>query len=301
VLVGRRAELGMIERALCAVEDGAGRVVQLAGEPGIGKTRLLSELCTKAEKRHHLVLAGRAAEFESDLPFGLFVDALDDYIGDLNPDSHVMTKLARELSAIFPSYAPSGQTWAGLQVERYRIYRAMRAVLETLGGSRPVVLALDDMHWADPASVELLCYLLAHFPKAALLLAVAFRPAQTPPQLAAALQAAARNGVAERLELTTLSLPQAAQLLGEDLGRTTVEQLYQQSGGNPFYLEQLARAARHHNTGAGSPPGWDRGDIPGPIRAALTDELRMQRGRCFKERPWWGILSNSSWPRWRHR
>ena len=84
-LVGRSRELAEIEGALDRLADGQPWLVQIAGEPGIGKSRLLTELCRSGEERGYLVLDGRAAEFELDIPFGLIVDALNDYLGSLEP------------------------------------------------------------------------------------------------------------------------------------------------------------------------------------------------------------------------
>jgi AAA ATPase domain len=81
--VGRGAELVVLDRALGAVDAGGSRALGLWGEPGIGKSRLLGELGSRALARGHLVLAGRAAELERDVPFGLWVDALDSPVGAL--------------------------------------------------------------------------------------------------------------------------------------------------------------------------------------------------------------------------
>src|ERR1044072_6381835 len=85
-IVGRRAELETLGHALAALDEGSAAMLYVVGEPGIGKTRLLAELHAQALARRHLVLAGRAAEFERDLPFGLFVAALDDYLASLTDD-----------------------------------------------------------------------------------------------------------------------------------------------------------------------------------------------------------------------
>src|SRR5687768_3071649 len=82
VLVGRREELAAFQRALAEVEGGRARVVALRGEPGIGKSRLLAELAGRARGRGLLVLEGRAAELERDLPFALLMDALEPLVGD---------------------------------------------------------------------------------------------------------------------------------------------------------------------------------------------------------------------------
>src|ERR1700726_2244474 len=103
-LVGRTRELDELDRALDRLPAGEPWLVQGVGEPGIGKSRLLGELAALAERRGYLVLAGRAAEFERDVPFGLIVEALNDYVGAL--ESPLLRSLdeatARELAWIFP-------------------------------------------------------------------------------------------------------------------------------------------------------------------------------------------------------
>src|SRR5436190_5143785 len=83
--VGRADELGSLERILDELDRGCPGAIEVAGEPGIGKTRLLRELAARAGARGHLVLSGAASEFENDLPFSVFVDALDEYVAGLKP------------------------------------------------------------------------------------------------------------------------------------------------------------------------------------------------------------------------
>ena len=86
-LVGRADELGTLDHVLNELDRGfSGSAIELVGEPGIGKTRLLKELARLAETRGYLVLAGSASELERDLPFSVYVDALDEYIHGLDPD-----------------------------------------------------------------------------------------------------------------------------------------------------------------------------------------------------------------------
>src|SRR5690348_10615374 len=84
-LVGRAAELAAIDAALTAVARGRAAALVLSGDPGIGKSRLLAELGGRADARSWLVLNGSASELEQDLPFSIFVDALDDYVAGLDP------------------------------------------------------------------------------------------------------------------------------------------------------------------------------------------------------------------------
>src|SRR5687768_8921640 len=84
-LVGRTAELEVLDRALAGLDGGYGGALSIVGAPGIGKSRLLSELAQRADATGYLVLAGAASELERDLPFGVFVDAMDEYLESLEP------------------------------------------------------------------------------------------------------------------------------------------------------------------------------------------------------------------------
>ena len=148
-----------------------------------------------------------------------------------------------ELAHVLPSLsALAGGRELALQHERYRSHRAVRALLEQLAETSPLVLVLDDLHWADSASVELLGALLRRPPAAAVLMALARRPRQLPERLLAALERAHRAGALTRIELGALAPDEARELLGETVGLADVRVLYEESGGNPFYLEQLARS-----------------------------------------------------------
>src|SRR4051794_5732503 len=275
-LVGRDAELRRIERAL----DGLGRrsaaVLALVGEPGIGKTRLLGELEARAAARDHVVLAGRAAEFERDLPFAVVTDALDRRLAELDPRRLEALGPARlaELARVFPALGDvEGAEVRGLEGERYEAHRAVGALLERLVAPRPAVLILDDLHWADDASLELVSYLLRRPPRAALLLALAFRPGQAPPALVTALDRAVGEGVCERLDLEPLGDREARELLGPQLAAERVAELQRETGGNPFYLRQLARgAARVAQAAPVAAVGGD-GDVPAPVQAAIAHEV----------------------------
>src|SRR3954454_824711 len=246
-LVGRASQLGSVDRLLSQVGGGRSASLELVGEPGIGKTRLLAELAARADARGYLVLSGRAGELELDLPFWVFVDALDEYVHGLDPHrlENVEDDVRAELATVFPSLAglATGRTTA-IQHERYRSHRAVCTLLETLAQSQPLVLVLDDVHWADPASVELLGALLHRPPAAQVLVALAARPRQLSKRLGAAVEQSHRHGTIVRIELEPLSRLESRELLGD--GRET-SALYQESGGNPFYLEQLARWGRRQD------------------------------------------------------
>jgi DNA-binding CsgD family transcriptional regulator len=281
-LVGRIEEIGTLERVLGELGRREPAAVVLVGEPGIGKTRLLRELATRAELQGHLVLLGSASELERDLPFSVLVHALDEYVESLDPKRFATLgdDVQAELAHVLPSLTglAAGRRVA-LQQERYRSHRAVRALLEQLAETKPLVLVLDDLHWADSASVELLGTLLRRPPAAAVLIALALRPHQMPSRLAAALEGAHRAGALSRLELSALSREEARALLGETVDAAEASALYEESGGNPFYLEQLARwLDRGARAVAASESLLSDFGVPAAVAAALSEELSLLSG-----------------------
>src|SRR5262249_43483644 len=109
--VGRAGELAALEQLLDELEQGRARAIELVGEPGIGKTRLLAELQVRAELRGPLVLAGSASELESELPFSVFVHAVDEYIQSLAPDRFTSLEddVQAELAHVFPALTALGR------------------------------------------------------------------------------------------------------------------------------------------------------------------------------------------------
>ena len=277
-LVGRGRELAALAAALDRVATGQPGFLAVVGEPGIGKTSLMERLAALAGARDWLVLSGRAAEFERELPFGVLVDALDDHLAGLDP-----RRLARaggerlaELAAIFPALDGPAVPAGALQAERYRAHRAVQELLDGLAVGRPLLLSLDDLHWADQASLEVVASLLRRPPDGPVLLACAFRPAPAPGFLEAALGAAAREGRAERIDLGPLTPEDAADLLATIRDRGVRETVFRVSGGNPFYLAQLARLAAH------APVGGDGRQVdtltlrvPQSVLSMLAEEIRL--------------------------
>jgi predicted ATPase/DNA-binding CsgD family transcriptional regulator len=275
VVVGREPELAELDRALHRLTNRQPWVLQLVGEPGIGKSRLLAELAHRAEARRSLVLIGRAAEFEQDVPFGAIIDALNDHLGTL--DSAVVRALEpqvlQELAQVFPSLSGFADDTSALrgQADRYRFHYALRAVLERLAARQPVLIGLDDVHWADPASCEVIAHLLRRF-RGPLLMALALR--HTPSALAGLLEDTIRAGEGARLDLGPLSPAEAQALMDPELDAPTRDALYRESGGNPFYLEQLTRVGppRAGPTAMTTGPthSWS---LPTAVVVAIHDEL----------------------------
>ncbi len=274
-LVGRAETCDAFDHVLAELKRGRSAALALAGEPGIGKTRLLAELAARADARGYIVLEGSASELERDLPFGVFVDALDEYVEGL-PARRLEAlddEVRREIAHVLPSLSRLGAGGGSVfQPERHRTHRAVRVLLETLGSTTPLVLLLDDLHWADPGSVELLGALLRR-PPAAALLALAVRPHQAPERLTAALGRAQRIGVLVPFEIGALTPDEARELLGEAVDGSAAASLYDESGGNPFYLQQLARSFARERTAGGPQLTPAELDVPPAVAGALAEEL----------------------------
>jgi DNA-binding CsgD family transcriptional regulator len=274
-LVGRDPELATAERALEGLAEGHGISLLIVGEAGIGKTRLLSELSERARERGVAIAAGRASELEHDVPFGLVADALEERM--LSSADGPLRRLSAEhrdhLAAVFTGLARPGAMVQVIADERYRVHRAVRAALELLAAREPLLLALDDVHWADSASLELLAGLLRRPPSAPVALVLASRTAQIPDGLGLALHDAERAGALHRVALAPLTWAEAETLLEPSLSEPTRRELYRESGGNPFYLEQLMRGTRRPAPPSGVVAWPALTGVPEVVAGALSEEL----------------------------
>jgi DNA-binding NarL/FixJ family response regulator len=243
--VGRRPELAVVGELVDRLADGQGSVLEVTGEPGIGKTRILTELARLAAERGLPVLAGRAGELERGIPFGVFADALDDHLDERAPALAALGPDQFELlGSVFPAFAGRAGGEAPVPswgyVERYRRYRAVRALLDHLVAETGLVITLDDLHWADEASLELVDYLLRHPARGPLLLAFAHRSRQTPARLAASVHAAQDDEGVHHLALAPLAASDADRLIPGAAAKERRRLLHRASGGNPLYLSLAA-------------------------------------------------------------
>jgi DNA-binding NarL/FixJ family response regulator len=260
---GRKREQHRIRRMLEAAGRGMAWAF-VAGEPGIGKTWLINEMAEEAAGRGFMVIGGRGTEFEQHVPFGLLVHAMDDYLESLDPQRlHGLggDRLG-DLARVFPALARYDTAGSGvLQDAAYRANRAIRALLERLADPQGIVLVLDDLHWADQESIAFLAHVLDRPVKGRLLVLGAWRTGPHDDALERLSMKSELPGVTVRLG--PLDEAEAAPLLATVRGPQRRTELLRQSGGNPLYLNELARAG-------------DRGDldtVPTGILAVLRQEL----------------------------
>ncbi|MBS2547861.1 AAA family ATPase [Catenulispora sp. NL8] len=275
LFVGREAELDVLTRMLGQLQDGLARVIEVTGEPGIGKSRMLAEVRRRAAERGAAVFGGTASEPARDRPFALLVDALDDPLAGLDVDdlgTGISDGALRLLGTVFPSLAAPAAARGPAQEcvpppDLHRVYRAMQELLRAK--ARPtLVLALDDLHHADEESLEIIAQLVRRPVPIPLLLVLAYRPRQISARLRAALVGTAWTH--ERLHLGPLAERDMERLLGERGTAGWRRTLYRESQGNPFYLKALS-SCDPQVPAAGS--GWSRDKLPHSVEAVLLAEF----------------------------
>jgi DNA-binding NarL/FixJ family response regulator len=270
-LIGRQKELDLLTTRFGEAESGTAQFAAVEGDPGMGKTRVLRELAEQASSRGAVVLHGRAAEFEREMPFGLFVDALDSFL-EAAPGSAfgaLDQEQVDELASAFPAMRPlaSGDSPAPAPEDRIRVYGAVRELLACLAPGKTVLITLDDLHWSDRASLELIGHLLRRPPRARVMLAFSYRTRRLDSSAMAELRAAADAGNLGLQRLGPLNSRDAGALL-DDNPRTA--EILAQSGGNPFFILELSRTEPVASL-VGASGGKD--SVPEAIGIAIGREL----------------------------
>jgi DNA-binding SARP family transcriptional activator len=258
-LVGREAELAAL-RGLWA-EAGAGggaRLALVVGEAGIGKSRLAAELAVEAAAGGAIVLHGGADE-ELLLPHQHVVEALAHYLGVASADELAarVDRRAADLAPVAPVLAwdgrggpdggPSAGTGGESESRRYRLFEAVAGLLAELAEAAPVLLVLDDLHWADESTAALLQHLLESRPQARLLVLGTQRPGDSgrDSALAATVQRLTQAELVERLPLAGLAEAAvgelSAGLAARALAPEMVRAIAAETGGNPFFVRETVR------------------------------------------------------------
>ena len=232
--VGRSAETELLDSVLDRLSDGGPVIVDITGEAGIGKSRFLGRIRDSARSRGLTALCGKATEYEQHIPFRSFAEAF----ADLEPS---VTDRFPALARLPPVLHDAGGSPAA--ADRFGLYQATASMLGSLGRDR-LVLILDDLHWADPASLELVSYLVRHPVPSPPLLVVSRRDRQTSPVLTAALARGLDAGSVLRVALGPLSESECVEELAGDLAPARALELYEASEGNPMYFLALLQADR---------------------------------------------------------
>jgi DNA-binding SARP family transcriptional activator len=266
---GRGSALERLEGAWSDAVAGALRFALVTGEAGIGKTTLVGELGRRAHAQGGAVLLGRCDE-HALVPFQPWIEALERLLEALPAADadHWLTAHDGALARLLPARS-AGQDAAGGSRARYLAFELVRGLLADVAGRWPVLLALDDVHWADADSLTLLRHLARSASLTRLLVVLCARPAELAPAVAHTLAELRREGPMADVELAGLDDAAVAAVLARRTGATDREAARRyrvRSGGNPFFLDELLRA------------GGDVDALPSGVRDVIARRLARLDG-----------------------
>ena len=250
-LVGREPELRLLARVLERALAGSGGVLAVSGEAGIGKTALARRLVREAERRGALVAVGRCPEDSGAPAYWPWAQALRDLAGSAT------VAAPSELAPILDPSAAGPGAARDPDRARFALFDAVATYVLAVAGQTPVVLVLDDLHWADRSSLLLLEHLARELATAPLLVAVSYRDAEArrPGALRDTVAALARDPAFEPVAVRGLGEAGVVQLLAAlgaagtpDLGPA----IHRHTGGNPFFVAEVARVLAAEGAPAGA-------------------------------------------------
>ena len=254
VFVGRDEAMAVLRSALVDADHGRGRLLLLVGEPGIGKTRTAGELAAEARGAGAVVLTGRCYEGEGAPAFWPWVQILRSAATAFEPTAlaTALGPAAADVAALVPELAartPVATATATLTPEqaRFRLFDGVATFLATAARPQPIVLVLDDLHWADAPSLLLLQFLARQMRDARLLVLGAYRDVELRRQhpLAEVLGELAREPCFQRVALRGLGREDVSRFIAATAGRSAapslVHAVHEMTDGNPFFVGEIVR------------------------------------------------------------
>ena len=248
--VGREEPVGWLRVQWSEAGRGSGRLAVIAGDPGIGKTRLASEFARAAREDGAAVLLGRCQE-EVLISYQPFVEAFGRYIAATSPavlraqlGAHgaELARLVPGLARRVPDLEPAGDDSEG---ERFRLFEAAGTLLANASRAWPVVLVLEDLHWMDKPTALMLTHVVRSLQAERVLIVGTYRDTDVGEPLAGALADLRRERALERLRLGSLHRGEVATMISVWLGRAPpthfAHAVHRETEGNPFFIEEVLR------------------------------------------------------------
>jgi predicted ATPase/class 3 adenylate cyclase len=286
-LVAREEEMRRLLQAVEAVAEGQGRFCMLAGEAGVGKTRLAQELTVAVRRRDFLVLAGRCYEAQRSISYAAWREALAAAYAAAPAALQADTArrrpyLARLLPDELAVAAPAG---SDSPEDQQRLFRAITGFLQAMAEAGPVALLLDDLHWADGATLDLLQHVVRHLRGDRLLIVGTYRDVEIGAQhpLEVVLHDLSREQLTERVPVRRLALEGTATLICETLGdRAAADDLaaliHRSTDGNPYFTHQVVQSLiesgeLHREGGRWQRRDFEEIDVPPSVRSVIAHRV----------------------------
>jgi DNA-binding CsgD family transcriptional regulator len=283
--IGRQSELAALTAALDDASAGRGQIVMLSGEPGIGKTRLAQELIPAATARSSIVLRGLCRQQRGAPPYWPWLQGIRAYIESTETDQlrEDLGTGAAEISDILPELSSKLE---GLEKPsalnqdqaRFRLFFSIATFLKNISRRQPLVIVLDDLHWADESSLLLLEFLGQEIPASALMVVGTFRDVEvtaTHP-LTQTLGSLVREPSFQLVQLEGFTNQEVGDFVesraGTAVANATVESLHQRTGDNPLFIGEVVRAVGQAEI-MGS-QDWVAG-IPEALRGAISRRINL--------------------------
>ena len=257
VLIGRTSQLEALTRLIEQARGGAGQTALIAGEAGIGKSRLVAELKTRAAQLGFSLLQGNCFDSDRALPYAPLLDLLRSFCANhtdaeiaagLGGSAAELTKLLPELATRLPGFSPAPALEP--EAEKRRLFNALSQFFTggTGSGHVPLLIVIEDLHWSDDTSLEFLLHLARRILSQPVLLLLTYRIDETHPALVHFLAELDRGRLALELTLQGLTLAEADGKLRaifqleRPLSAAFQQTLQALTEGNPFFIEETLKA-----------------------------------------------------------
>ena len=292
-LVGRESEISLLEDALLATLRGDGGVVIVGGEAGMGKTRLVADLVTRARRRGCVVVSGVCSEAELSLPYLPFLEAIGNYLAreDVAALRERLGPASDDLAQLFPQMGRPQLAEGEAHQAKLRLFESILLLLRDAARSSALLVVLEDLHWADPATRELLDYATRRLRSTNVLILATYRTDEMHRKhaLLPTIEGWRRSGQVQMVELKALRPEGVADIICAIFEESVVSDefrdfLYERSEGNPFVVEEMLRDALDRGDIFRTAQGWDRKEvnelrIPRTVRDTILHRLeRLSRG-----------------------
>jgi len=282
VLVGRAEQVNMLQRLMGGAGSAQGGVILVSGEAGIGKTRLTAVARELAADLGWRTLQGAFFEHDRGVPFSGLVDLLRTSIGvGHSTGVQELVSSAPGLAPLLPLVDADGVANADLEQDKRRLFRALARFFRTQAEQQPTLVVVEDLHWADDASLECLLHLSRELQGEPLTLLLTYRSDAVHSSLEHLLAGLERERIASELRLTGLPLADVDTMLRATLGRArpirheVLSHIHRLTDGNPFFIEELARSIVAEADGDEDP--WTQEHVPsGRIPRSVNESVQRR-------------------------